>query len=305
MKAFYILVFALFLTAACDGNFFKNNTSQEAEYESDAEWDMSDEDDDQDTMDENIITSASFLSKETAFNGIFALSPQQQATVTLAIDGIIKSITPLLPGEFVQKDELLAILENPELINIQQNYLEAHTQSEYLEAEYERQEMLAREDAVAQKRVQESRAELLSMKIRKDAAAAQLQLLGFSPQSIITNGMAAPVIEVRAPISGYISNLQINPGKHVAAGESLCEIIDKSSILVKLTVYERDLGRIKIGERIDFRVNGMGDARFRGEIISIGQFVDNVSRALDVYAKVTDDHPLFRPGMYVNARIVR
>ena len=311
MKTFYIAVLALFLTTACD-RFTNSDARQEAVQDriqvhiNDAEWDMPEEDDDSTITDIiDSAASAAFLTNEAAFNGIFVLSAQQYATVTLSIDGIVKTHKALLPGEYVEKDELLATLENPELIDLQQNYLDAHAQSEYLRAEYERQDALSQENAVSQKRREESRAEYLSMNIRKEAAAAQLSILGFSPQSIISNGMAPPLVEARAPISGHISEIQINQGKHVAAGDPLFEIIDRSSLLAKLTVYEKDLSGIKAGDRIDFSVNGMGNERFRGEVIAIGPRVDTVNRSLEVFAKVIDIHPLFRPGMYLNARVVR
>ena len=248
--------------------------------------------------------SISFLADEAAFNGIFVLSPRGHATVALSIEGIVKNTSSRLSGEYVQKGELLATLENPEFINLQQSYLEASAQCDYLEAEYKRQEVLSQEDVTSQKRLQQCKSEFLSMKSRKDAAAAQLTMLGLSPQSIITDGMS-PLLEVRAPISGYLSNIQINAGKHIAVGEPLCEIIDKSAILIKLTIYEKDLNRIETGDKIDFRVNGMGDERFEGEIISIGQRVDNISRSLEVHAKVINNHSQFRPGMYVSAMVVK
>ncbi|MDL2208416.1 efflux RND transporter periplasmic adaptor subunit [Parabacteroides sp. OttesenSCG-928-O15] len=248
-------------------------------------------------------TSATSLAKDVTFNGTFVLSPQRHASVTLSIDGIVKN-TSLLPGQYVRKGELLATLENPEFIDLQHNYLDAVAQCDYLEAEYKRQELLAREAAASQKKFQQSKADYLSMKSRKEAAAAQLSIFGISVQTLQTNGIS-PLLEVHAPISGYISNLQMNLGKHIAAGEPLCEIIDKNNTLIKLMAYEKDLGKIKAGHRIEFRVNGMGDEMFEGEIISVGQAVDNVNRSLEVYAKVMENNELFRPGMYVNARIVQ
>lgn len=249
------------------------------------------------------VTSATSQAKDAAFNGTFVLSPRHHASVTLSIDGIVKN-TSLLPGKYVQKGELLATLENPEFINLQQNYLDAAAQCEYLETEYKRQEVLSKQEAASQKKFQQSKADYLSMKSRKDAAAAQLTMLGVSPQSLNTKGIE-PLLEVRAPIGGYISNLQMNVGKHITAGEPLCEIIDKSNTLIKLTAFEKDLGKIRSGNCIEFRVNGMGNEMFNGEIISVGQSVDNVNRSLEVYAKVMENNELFRPGMYINARIVQ
>ncbi len=299
MKAIYITVATLLLMMGCS-----NPKNEQSEKITDTKPDTEQvEPETRDTVKVDAITSATSLAKDAAFNGTFVLSPQRQASVTLSIDGIVKN-TSLLPGKYVRKGELLATLENPEFINLQQNYLDAFAQCEYLETEYKRQEILAKEEAASQKKFQQSKADYLSMKSRKDAAAAQLTMLGVSPQVLHTKGIVS-LLEVRAPISGYISNLQMNIGKHITAGEALCEIIDKSNTLIKLTAYEKDLNKIKIGNRIEFRVNGMGDEKFAGEIISVGQSVDNINRSLEVYAKVIENNELFRSGMYINARIVQ
>lgn len=299
MKAIYITVATLLLMMGCS-----NPKNEQSEKITDTKPDTEQvEPETRDTVKVDAITSATSLAKDAAFNGTFVLSPQRQASVTLSIDGIVKN-TSLLPGKYVRKGELLATLENPEFINLQQNYLDAFAQCEYLETEYKRQEILAKEEAASQKKFQQSKADYLSMKSRKDAAAAQLTMLGVSPQVLHTKGIVS-LLEVRAPISGYISNLQMNIGKHITAGEALCEIIDKSNTLIKLTAYEKDLNKIKIGNRIEFRVNGMGDEKFAGEIISVGQSVDNINRSLEVYAKVMENNELFRSGMYINARIVQ
>lgn len=96
-----------------------------------------------------------------------------------------------------------------------------------------------------------------------------------------------------------------NNGKYIAAGDPLCEIIDKNDILIRLTAYEKDLNRIKTGDKIRFSVNGIENEYFTGEVISMGQHVDNINRSLEVFAKVAENHPLFRPGMYVNAQVTR
>ena len=298
MKAIYFIIAALFFAAACNSSKKDNQHAGVEKFQ--PLLPLQPENDDSTEID--AVSSATLFVNDAAFNGIFVLSPQRHASVTLSINGVIKS-TALLPGKYVQKGELLATMENPEFINLQQSYLEACAQCEYLEAEYMRVEILAREDVASQKRFQQSKADYLSMKSRRDAGAAQLTILGLSPRSIAANGMT-PLLEVRAPISGYVSNLQMNTGKYMSAGEPLCEIIDRNDILIRLTAYEKDLNRIKTGDMIHFSVNGIENGRFTGEIISMGQRVDNVNRSLEIYAKVVENHPLFRPGMYVSAQVV-
>lgn len=236
-----------------------------------------------------------------SFNGILVIPPQSFATVSLSMGGIIKH-TSLLPGMYVKKGATLATLENPDFIALQQTYLDSHAQTEYLSLEYQRQQNLARQEAASQKKLQQVKADYESMKSRRQASAAQLALLGVKAEELPATGIR-PYLEVKAPLNGYVGNLQMNLGRYVNAGEALCDIIDKSELLLKLTTYEKDLANIILGAPVDFQVNGLGDRTFHARLISVGQEVDEVSRSLEVYARVEQSDPLFRPGMYVTAQI--
>ncbi|WP_220576225.1 efflux RND transporter periplasmic adaptor subunit [Bacteroides sp. FSHCM14E1] len=247
------------------------------------------------------ITSATSKPNQVSFNGTIVLSPQRQATVALTMGGVVRN-TSLLPGQQVQKGTLLATLENPDFIMLQQTYLDSHAQTEYLQAEYERQKSLSAEQAASQKKFQQSKADYLSMKSKLEATAAQLSLLGITPEELLKSGIQ-PLLQVKAPISGYISDVTMNIGKYIQPGEALCEVIDKSSPLLCLTTYEKDLTDMKVGSPVQFRVNGMGKTVFKATLVSIGQKVDETSRSLEVYARIDSTAPQFRPGMYVTARI--
>ena len=249
----------------------------------------------------NAITSATSKPNQVSFNGQIVLPPQRQATVALTMGGVIKH-TSLLPGQHVNKSTLLATLENPEFIALQQTYLDSHAQTEYLQAEYERQKSLSSEQAASQKKFQQSKADYLSMKSRKDAAAAQLALLGVNPETLLKSGIQ-PLLEVKAPISGYVTNVAMNIGKYINPGDALCEVIDKSSPMLCLTAYEKDLEKMQVGSPVQFRVNGMGKQIFHGKVVSIGQKVDQVNRSLEVYATIVESNSQFRPGMYITAHI--
>lgn len=249
------------------------------------------------------VTSATAIANPASFNGILVIPPHNFATVTLSMGGIVKEVS-LLSGTYVRKGTVLGKLENPDFIDLQQAYLDSHAQLEYLEAEFQRQQNLSREEAASQKKLQQSKADYLSMKSRQQASAAQLRLLGLDPKVLHSIGIQ-PYIEVKAPISGYVSNVQANMGKYLNVGEPLCDLIDKSQTMVRLTAYEKDLAGMKVGSRIQFRVNGLGKMTFHATLISIGQQVDDANRSIELYAKVSDASPLFRPGMYVSARMAK
>lgn len=256
-----------------------------------------------DTVEVDAVTSATSKPNQVSFNGTMVIPPQRMATVSLTMGGIVKS-TSLLPGEVVRQGTVVATLENPEFITLQQTYLDSYAQAEYLSAEYQRQKALSAEQAASQKKFQQSKADYLSMKSKMEAAAAQLNLLGVSPETLLQQGIQ-PYLQVKAPISGYVADVEMNVGKYMNPGEPLCEIVDKSHTLLRLTTYEKDLADMKVGNPVQFRVNGMGKTVFKATLISIGQKVDEDTRSVEVYARVDTTNGQFRPGMYVTARIMK
>lgn len=256
----------------------------------------------EETEEADAYSSATSKPNEVLFNGTLVVPPEYQATVTMVMGGTVKS-SKLLSGMAVKKGQLLVALENPDFIDLQQNYLDSHAQLEYLEAEYNRQLVLSKEQAASQKKLQQAKAEYLSMKSREQATAAQLQLLGVQPSVLLTGGIR-PYLEVLSPIDGYVGNVRINAGKHIAAGEALCDVINKDRTMLRLVAYEKDLSNIHNGDTVEFTVNGIGAQVFRATLISVGQQVDEASRSLEIYARVDAQEELFRPGMYVTARIL-
>ena len=256
-----------------------------------------------DSIQVDAITSATSKPNQVSFNGTMVIPPQRMATVSLTMGGVIKS-TSLLPGEPVRQGSVLATLENPDCITLQQTYLDSHAQAEFLEAEYLRQQALSVEQAASQKKLQQSKADYLSMKSRVEAAAAQLKLLEVEPEVLLKEGIQ-PFLQIKAPISGYVADVKMNVGKYMNVGDALCEIVDKSRTLLRLTTYEKDLADMKVGNPVQFRVNGMGKIVFKATLISIGQKVDEDTRSVEVYARVDTVDSQFRPGMYVTARIMK
>lgn len=256
-----------------------------------------------DSIQVDAITSATSKPNQVSFNGTMVIPPQRMATVSLTMGGVIKS-TSLLPGEPVRQGSVLATLENPDFITLQQTYLDSHAQTEFLEAEYLRQQALSAEQAASQKKLQQSKADYLSMKSRVEAAAAQLKLLEVEPEVLLKEGIQ-PFLQIKAPINGYVADVKMNVGKYMNVGDALCEIVDKSRTLLRLTTYEKDLADMKVGNPVQFRVNGMGKTVFKATLISIGQKVDKDTRSVEVYARVDTVDNQFRPGMYVTARIMK
>ena len=247
------------------------------------------------------VSGATNVANPPSFNGVIVMPPQNHVTVTLSMGGSVQNIR-ILPGEYVRKGEIILTLANPAFIELQQSYLDAAAQTEYLAKEYDRQQKLVSGESASLKRMQQSKADYLSMKSRMEAAAAQLALLGTDTTTLNREGIRT-YLEVRAPRNGYVTNMDINAGKYYAAGEPVCDVIDKSTPMLQLTAYEKDLDKLLPGSCFTFKVNGMPDSTFSAELISVDQMVDNMNRSIKVYARITQTCPNFRPGMYVSAQI--
>lgn len=300
MKRSYILTAIMIVLTSCG-----NNKPQQAANDS-TETDSVQAADTvkpvlKDTTTINAVTSATALPNHTSYNGKLVLSPQHKALVSMTMAGKILS-TPIFPGKYVTRGTVLATVDNPEFINLQRDFIEANAQLTFLKAEYDRQTRLGSQEAASQKRVQQSRADYLSMQSRYQADAIQLKNMGVAPASLIKHGIRQ-YFHIFAPISGYIGNINVNIGKYVQVGEPICAIIDKSNPMICLTAYEKDLGKLSVGNRVNFRVNGFGKTIFHAHVTSISQEVDNTNRSIEVYAKVKDGSNRFRPGMYVSARV--
>lgn len=291
-KIIYLSLILLF--AACGNNKTEQNNSGDnaAQKQEVAE---------EDTIVADMSTGATSKPNQVSFNGIIEVPPQKLVTVSLTMGGVVKS-TSLLPGQFVNKGSVIATIDNLEFIALQQSFLESSAQTEYLETEYKRQKALSDEQAASQKKLQQSKADYLSMKSKMEASATQLNLLGVSTQLLQSHGIQ-PLLQVKAPISGYIGDVEMNTGKYMNAGDALCEIIDKSNPMIKLTAYEKDLADIKPGAHVEFKVNGMGNTVYGATLFSIGQKVDELSRSVKIYCKIDNPDNNFRPGMYITARI--
>jgi RND family efflux transporter, MFP subunit len=210
----------------------------------------------------------------------------------------------LLSGSSINRGGVVVTLEVPEFIDLQQAYLESLSQCEYLEKEYERQKSLSMQEAASQKKFQQSKAEYFSMKSKLDAAKAQLTILDVDVNKLFTDGIS-PYLEVKSPIGGSVTNLNVNVGKYVSAGDVICEVVNKQAVMLQLTAYEKDLKYLRIGESLKFYVNGLGEGEYVATISSIDKVVDKTNRSIKVFAKVKGNAEQLSAGMYVAAVLLR
>ncbi|GAB3044540.1 efflux RND transporter periplasmic adaptor subunit [Spirosoma litoris] len=240
------------------------------------------------------------MSQLIRVNGSLTVPPGQQVSVSSPYGGILKSAN-LLAGTPVRQGQTLAVLENPEFIRIQQEYLETQSQLTYQQQEYERQRELSKENVGALKTLQQATAQLGTLRARLGGLRQQLAILGLNSAKL-TPETITRTMSVRAPIGGTLTKVNVNRGSYVAANDVLFELTNAAGLLAELTVFEGDLARMQVGQRVRFSVVGASGER-TGRIKLINREV-NADRTVKVYASL--DNPAvgtLRPGTFVKAVI--
>ena len=162
--------------------------------------------------------------------------------------------------------------------------------------------------ALNQKSVVEANAQVQKSTAAVTAAQTQLRLSDANYQGRLAQlgnrANAQGIVTITAPIDGTIADREITIGQSVAdAGAKLMTITDDRQVLVTANIYERDLGRLKIGQQVSVKVPGAGDKVFTGQISRIGTAVDPQSRVVAVQATLSNSDGSLKAGTFAEIKL--
>lgn len=232
-------------------------------------------------------------------SGTLDVPPNQFISITAPYGGTIKS-TPVIEGKYMNKGEVIAVIENPEFLQMQQDYMESSSQLSFLKQDMARQEELVKENIAAKKSLQRAGSEYNSMIARVEGLKSKLRLANINPATVKPGNFTSRV-SIHAPISGYITHVYSNVGKYVGPNEVLADMANTKNILVKVKVFEKDLPQVKMNQRIRFKATGDSVERI-AKIFLIGKDID-VDRTVQVSGRLINPAPSLIPGMFINAII--
>jgi membrane fusion protein, heavy metal efflux system len=240
------------------------------------------------------------ISTTITVHGKIEVPPQNLVSVSIGMSGFLKS-TKLLPGMHLRKGEVIATLEDQQYIQLQQDYLTSKVKLEQSTQEYQRQRELNVAKASSDKVYQNAYSEYQTWKINTSALAEKLKLIQINPTTL-TEERISKSISLYAPFDGYVSKVNVNIGKYIAPSDVLFELIQPTDIHLLLTVYEKDLSQLSIGQNLMAYTNTDNTKKYKSNIILIGKDISKEGTAevhchFDAY-----DHKLI-PGMYMNADI--
>lgn len=234
-------------------------------------------------------------------NGMIDVPPENRAVVSASMGGYIKK-TPLLIGDDVKKGQMLVTIENPEFVTLQQDYMEVKQQLAYLQSEYDRQKTLREENITSQKSFLKAESDFKTANSRYNGLKKQLTMLNISPTRA-EQGNISSTATIHAPINGSITQMNVTRGTYVSPASPILEIIDNDHMHIELSVFEKDILKIKKGQPIRFRIPEASEETFEAEVYLIGTSIGQ-NRTIKVHGHLKDESKTFLTGMFVDAGIV-
>jgi membrane fusion protein, heavy metal efflux system len=232
-------------------------------------------------------------------NGMLDVPPQNLITISAPMGGFVKS-TKLLQGMKVKKGEVLVTLENLEYIQLQQDYLDNRSKLEFLEAEYNRQLELAKENVNAQKALQQSKSQYQSVNAVVKGLEAKLAMINIS-SAALAGGEIRPAIHLYSPINGFVTVVNVNIGQFVNATDVMFKIVNIEHLHAELQVYEKDIGKIAVGQKVSFQLANENNTR-TASVYLVGKEI-SPERTVRIHCHLDKEDEHLLPGMYVTATI--
>jgi cobalt-zinc-cadmium efflux system membrane fusion protein len=240
------------------------------------------------------------VSSTLKVNGKIDVPPQNMVSISVPMGGYLKT-TNLLPGMRVSKGQTIATIEDQQYIQLQQDLLIAKAQFSSIENEYLRQLELNKNKATSDKVFEQTRSTYLTQKITIKSLSEKLKLIGINPDNLNENTLSKSV-SIYSPINGFTSKVNANIGKYINPSEVLFELVDPSDIHLNLNVYEKDIHKLFIGQKLIAYNNVHPDIQHNCQILLISNDL-NQNGSTEVHCHFDNYDKTLIPGMYMNAEI--
>jgi membrane fusion protein, heavy metal efflux system len=200
-------------------------------------------------------------------------------------------------GDTVKKGQLLLKVQSADVSGAFSDYRKAVADEQLVQTQLERAKLLYDKGAISLNDLQVAQDTEDKVKVDVETTAEKLRVLGNQ-----TLDRPSGIVEIRAPISGVITDQQVTNAAGVAGlgSPNPFTISDLDYIWVLCDVYENDLGNVRLGQKADIRLNAYPDQIFSGTISNIGPVLDPNIRSAKVRIEMRNPG-LMRPGMFVTA----
>ncbi|MFZ1751634.1 MAG: efflux RND transporter periplasmic adaptor subunit [Saprospiraceae bacterium] len=238
------------------------------------------------------------MSNVIRLNGKIEVTPENTVTISSPMDGFVREIK-WMPGMSVQKGKTLVRLEEKEYIQMQQEYLTVKNALSFAKLDFERQTELVKSQASSDKAVQAAEEKVKQYQITLKSLAEKLKLIHINTSTLSPENMTS-IISISAPVSGTITEVFVNSGMFVHAGDEMIKMVNQNDVKLVLKAFEKDLPYLKTGLKILAYSNAKPGRMVEGTIEYIVQSIGTEGFA-NVICKMSNKPNDLLHGTYMYA----
>lgn len=235
-------------------------------------------------------------------NGSLVLRAQDMGNVSSLMGGIVKNVY-VKEGQMVSRGQVVATIENTDVVTLQREYYTAYKESSMARLELDRQKTLASAGAGIKKTLQMSEKNYKVAQANLLGTGRQLQQMGISTKEV-AKGKFTTVFPLRAPISGTVSDMQASLGSYADMQTPLMKIRNNHAVECDLNVFEKDIAKVKVGDQVLVSLTNQPGVNVSGRVYGMNQYLNKGTKSVAVHVKLDAKRgaKLFE-GMYVSGQI--
>ena len=143
---------------------------------------------------------------------------------------------------------------------------------------------------------------LIKYKVKEGDKVKKNEVLAFIDRD--EPGFKFEASPVEAPISGIVGRVYLDRGTWVNIQTPIALILKADVVKVRINIIERDLPRVKIGQRAEVKIDAWPDKIFMGKLEKISPLVDRFSRTSLAEVKIPNLHRHLVSGMFGRIRLI-
>jgi cobalt-zinc-cadmium efflux system membrane fusion protein len=236
--------------------------------------------------------------------GRVAFDEARVAHVFSSVSGRVTKVLGAF-GQRVGKGDPLAVIESPDLGSAWSDLIKARADLVAAEHEFDRQRDLLEHHAVAERDFEAAQNNAAKARAEVERAQLRLRMLHASD-----SGSATQEFLLRSPISGEIVNRTATPGLEVqgmlSSGSVAAELFtvgDIGRVWVWGDVYERDLGKVRRGQKVEISSVAYPGRVIAGIVNFVGNTLDPQTHTARIRCDVPNADHVLKPEMFVTLSI--
>lgn len=219
------------------------------------------------------------------------------AHVAPRVPGRIVKVTASL-GDRVKPGQVLATLDSIELGEARSSYLQATSEAAVAQAGFDRAQRLQAENIIPEKDYLRARAEYEKARAAHRAASDKLRMMGVAPEKL-----SGSVFALTAPFAGTVIEKKAVLGELAQPDASLFTVADLSTLWIESDLFEKDLGKVKVGAQAAVTVSAYPGEVFKGRLTYISSTMDKETRTVKARVEVPNSDGRLKPEMFATVAI--